>query len=351
MSYQVRLEPSGETFEAEQHDTLLEAALRAGLPLDYGCSNGNCGQCQARVVSGEVARVRHHDYVISEGDRARGYILLCSYAARGDLVVEAGIAGGSEEIPLQELRAKVRKLERVNEEVTIVHLRTPRSQRLRFLAGQYVTLRAGGLPDFDASIASCPCDDMRLEVHIRHQPGEPFSEHIFRQARVGQEIEVEGPKGDFVLKGGRSDPLVLIAFDTGFAAMKSLFEHATAQDEDRRIHLCWLTCDARRPYMHDLCRSWSDAFDHFHYAPLSLNEEYAAVAGPRETPRDRLSEYLDGVIAECSDLSQAHAYLAAPVPIVERVKGALIEAGMPPSHILVEPVHGNENATCLIDRQ
>ncbi|MCK7580126.1 MAG: 2Fe-2S iron-sulfur cluster-binding protein [Chromatiales bacterium] len=39
----VHLLPSRHEFFVEGSDTLLEAALRAGLALNYGCSNGNCG--------------------------------------------------------------------------------------------------------------------------------------------------------------------------------------------------------------------------------------------------------------------------------------------------------------------
>jgi len=61
--------PSHREFYVEGSDTLLDAALRAGLALNYGCSNGNCGLCKARVVSGQAKKVRNHDYVLSEADK------------------------------------------------------------------------------------------------------------------------------------------------------------------------------------------------------------------------------------------------------------------------------------------
>jgi len=52
MAAQVRILPSGHEFFIEGSDSILEAGLRGGLALDYGCSNGNCGKCKAKVVSG-----------------------------------------------------------------------------------------------------------------------------------------------------------------------------------------------------------------------------------------------------------------------------------------------------------
>ena len=60
MTHQVRILPSGHEFIAEGHSSLLEAGLRAGLRLGYGCSNGKCGECLAKVVSGEVV-IRFQD--------------------------------------------------------------------------------------------------------------------------------------------------------------------------------------------------------------------------------------------------------------------------------------------------
>ena len=56
MSAQVTVRPSGHEFTVEGHDTLLQAGLRAGLKLNYGCGNGTCGMCKVRVISGEVAQ-------------------------------------------------------------------------------------------------------------------------------------------------------------------------------------------------------------------------------------------------------------------------------------------------------
>ncbi|MDO9064484.1 MAG: 2Fe-2S iron-sulfur cluster-binding protein, partial [Sulfuricella sp.] len=81
MAAHVKIQPSGHEFFVEGADTLLEAALRAGLALNYGCSNGNCGRCKARVVSGQVMKVRPHDYVLSEAEKSSGYALMCSNTA------------------------------------------------------------------------------------------------------------------------------------------------------------------------------------------------------------------------------------------------------------------------------
>ena len=80
MSSMVELHPSGHRFQAESGETVLEAALRAGRSPAFGCANGSCGECRARIIEGEVEPVRFHDYYITEADKRAGYALLCSVA-------------------------------------------------------------------------------------------------------------------------------------------------------------------------------------------------------------------------------------------------------------------------------
>ena len=70
MTAHVQLMPSGHEFFVEGSDNLLEAALRAGLALDYGCSAGSCGKCKAKVLSGQVQKTRHSDYVLSAAEKS-----------------------------------------------------------------------------------------------------------------------------------------------------------------------------------------------------------------------------------------------------------------------------------------
>jgi CDP-4-dehydro-6-deoxyglucose reductase len=71
MSAHVTVKPSGREFFVEGSESLLKAALRAGLAPNYGCGNGNCGLCKARVVSGETRTVSPSDYLFSEAEKAR----------------------------------------------------------------------------------------------------------------------------------------------------------------------------------------------------------------------------------------------------------------------------------------
>ena len=109
MSAHVSILPSGHDFFIEGHDTLLEGALRAGVPINYGCSGGNCGLCKAKVVSGQIKKTRLHDYMLTEVEKSQGYALMCSNTAVTDVEVEANVAGSVQDIPLQHISDNILK--------------------------------------------------------------------------------------------------------------------------------------------------------------------------------------------------------------------------------------------------
>jgi len=272
MSAHVRMRPSGREFFVHGAETVLAAALRAGLMPSYGCGNGNCGLCKARIVEGRVRPVQHSDYPLSAAEKAQNYALLCSCTAVSDLVIETIEATGPTDIPEQQISARVKELRRLGNDTMLLHVQTPRSARLRFFAGQMVTLGiAGGVGDFTGvyAIASCPCDDRNLLFHIGRDARDPFATRLFAGAlNVGDTVNVRGPSGEFVLDKDSTRPLLFVGQDLAFAPIHSLIEHALAVEASGRLALLWL---AERPdghYAANQCRAWAAALDDFRYLPV-----------------------------------------------------------------------------------
>jgi ferredoxin len=87
MSYQVIVKPSGKVFVVEQGQTILEAALAAGINWPYGCAHGMCGACKAHLLTGEVDMGETSSFALFDDERAQGFILTCSARPTSDLEV------------------------------------------------------------------------------------------------------------------------------------------------------------------------------------------------------------------------------------------------------------------------
>lgn len=329
MSAQVTVLPGKQEFLVEGQDTLLEAAIRAGIPLNYGCSGGNCGLCKAKVVSGQALKTRHHDYVIPEAEKDRGYILLCSNTAVSDMVIEAAAAGGVQDIPFQQINARVKALTPLTEDYMLLHLETPRSQRLRFLAGQGVTLQVSNAYSADLPIASCPCDDRNLLFHVRRLPGNHFSDFVFRQLRRNDIVPIEGPHGEFILHQGVPRELYFFAFDDGFAPVKSLIEHALSiEAESIRLH--WFGSHPSSIYLPNVPQAWADALDNFRYEEHVAGFDLRAL-NPKRI--ETLHGWLRQVVERDPKVLEGNLYISGPVEIAEAAAQFFRDLGLPGSRV------------------
>jgi len=311
MAANVKLIPSGHDFFVEGTESILDASVRAGLKLAYGCSSVNCGTCKARVVSGEVYKTREHDYVLSGHEKELGYILTCSNTAVTDLVLEALESLSVDDLPQQEIRADVCKVERLGEDIIQLKLRTPRTQTLRFMAGQraHLTLEDGASAELP--IASCPCNGRNLHFLVRLLPGNRFSQTLFCDLRQGQTVTVTGPSGRFVLEEESPEPAVFVAFGDGIAPIKSLLEHAVSIDVIESFHLYWGVPKLEAQYQAQWCRAMRESLDNFAYAPLvdaQTADVLAVVASDRPEP-DSSRYYVAGPEAQVRPFADGLARL------------------------------------------
>lgn len=316
--HRVELFPSGRQFAVESGQTLLEAALEAGIPVPYRCANGSCGECRARIVEGAHEETGHRDYVFTGAERQHPMLLMCRSHPTSDMVLQAALVGGPADIPHQYIATTVRKIEPLGEDLMVLTLRTPRSNTLRFLAGQQVELAIPGAGRRRKSIASCPCNGRDLQFHCRRRAGDAFAEHLFDRLAVGDPVEVQGPYGERVLDEESPRPVLLIALDTGFAAAKSLIEHIISLETDQPMHLYRLLPNGQPAYLANQCRAWRDALSEFRY---------------RELPTDDVAAAAAAINADLGDLAPYDIYLSAPAALGEALRGQLLESGARPEQI------------------
>lgn len=268
MGFQINVEPSGHVFEAKKGETILDAALRQGVILPYGCRGGACGACRGKVLSGQIDHGIAQDFALSDADRAAGFALFCCASAQSDLHIKASEIHSAQEIPIKTLPAKVQKLTRAAPEVMLIDLKLPASERLQFLAGQYIEilLKDGLRRAF--SLANAPHDDSSLQLHVRLIPGGKFTEYVFNGLKERDLLRIRGPHGSFFLHEDSDKPMLLIAGGTGFAPIKAIVEHAIAERSQRTISLYWGGRGTADLYLLNLAEQWSQTHPNIRFIPV-----------------------------------------------------------------------------------
>lgn len=320
--YRIQLMPSGHSFTAVAQETLLEAALRSGININYHCSSGSCGGCHASLISGELGQADFHDYRFTAAEKAQNKFLLCTAHAASDLVIEVGEASSPGDIPRQRIVTRAGKIEPISTHLHILNLKTPRTDTLRFLAGQHVALTLPGVGSFDSAIASCPCNGRELQFHIPFDGDSPFVNTLYNGLRYGSEVVVEGPFGEVTLDDDSERPLLMIAQDHELAPIKSLIEHAINLDLTQPVRLLW---QASNHYLDNHCRAWGEALDDYLYTPLR--------AEPDKESGARLRQLMQAIDGKINNLAEQDIYFSVETAFSDTLLQGLLQAGADESRL------------------
>ncbi len=309
MTFQVTIQNTGHQFPAEPGDSILQAAMNAGLLLPYGCRDGACGSCKGKLISGEVDFGTYAEKALPAEEKAKGAVLFCQAKALSDVVIEARDVRKVGDVPIRKLPGRVAKLERAADDVMIVTLNLPANEKLQFAAGQYLDIlqRDGSRRSF--SMGHSPQDAGGVELHVRLVAGGAFTQHVFTAMKERDILRFEAPLGTFFLREESTKPIVFVASGTGFAPIKSILLDSFAKGITRPMVLYW---GGRRPkdmYMNALCEQWAAEHPNFKYVPVISD------ALPEDNWTGRTGFVHRAVMADFPDLS-AHQVYACGVPIM-----------------------------------
>ncbi|MDR2279429.1 MAG: 2Fe-2S iron-sulfur cluster binding domain-containing protein, partial [Gordonia sp. (in: high G+C Gram-positive bacteria)] len=224
----------GRMFVCRDDDTLLRAALRAGVAATYECNSGGCGTCKFTLTVGEVHQLDPDAGGLSPRDKRKGKRLACQSIPLTDCKVslQSGEAW-FEKQSTPGLRvgtvAEVRHLTHDLREVTLTA-----SGPADFLPGQFAMLSVAGAPIHHGSregaprtleraysMSNLPNHEGRWQFQIKRVPGGAVSPLVVDDLKVGDEVVIDGPYGHAYLKDTGRDILV-VAGGSGLAPMVSV---------------------------------------------------------------------------------------------------------------------------------
>ena len=331
MTFKVRLQPSGRLFDCETGDTVLTAALRAGIGMPYGCKNGACGSCKGTLLSGKVEHGPHQVKALPAAEEEAGMALFCCARPQSDLEIEVREVLGSGDYPVRKMPSRVASMTRVTGDVMILTLQLPATEKMQYRAGQYIEFMLKDGKRRSYSLASAPHVSEQASLHIRHMPGGVFTDHVFSAMKERDILRFEGPLGTFFLREDSNKPMVLVASGTGFAPIKAIIEQAVHVKAGRQMTLYW---GARRPadlYMRALCEEWADTIPGFKFVPVVSD------ALPEDGWQGRTGYVHQAVMDDLPDLSGYQVYACGAPVVIDAARHDFVAAcGLPEAEFLAD---------------
>jgi NAD(P)H-flavin reductase/ferredoxin len=315
MAFNVSVLGTEFSFLCEQNESVLDGAQRAGFEIPYSCRKGVCGTCKGRVVTGEV-RAFAGD-ALGASERAQGMVLFCNARPRSDLTIEPRAISKADPFARKRTRARVFRLQKLAEDVMLLHLRFPAGIRARFKAGQHLNLILSNGERRDFSMANPPRESDGAQLHIRHVPGGPFTDFVFNELKRGDHLTVEIPFGDFVLRES-TKPILFVAGSTGFAPISSIIQDMAIRGMDRDIFLYW-GARRRSGLYSDLPVKWAAQNPRFKYVPVLSDE-------PEPGIRHNLVHR--AVLEDHKSLAGFQAYVCGVPVMTQAARSEFIAAGL-----------------------
>ena len=313
--------PGAMSASVRRGETLLDAGLRADLPLRWECRSGGCGLCLCTVLNGRVELGDYQPAVLTEAMRARGQALMCCAVPLEDVEIEVESLAPAGGPAVRRFDARVVRIEDLSADVKRLLLALPEGEQLPFEAGQYlnVVLADGQRRAF--SFANAPHDDAFIELHVRLIPGGRFTTHVFDRMKVGDTVPLEGPLGRFTLRDS-DRPILFVAGATGFAPVKSIVEDAFHRGVRRPMVLYWGVRHRDDLYMLDLAETWAREHDNFRVVPVLSDSQ------PGDGWSGRRGMVHEAMLEDVPDLSGHEVYACGSVKMVETAVPAFLAQGL-----------------------
>ncbi len=315
MSFDLTIEPLGQTVGVAEGQTLLDAALRAGVYLPHACGHGLCGTCKVQVVDGEIDHGEASSFALMDFEREEGLCLACCARAESDVTIEADIEDEPDalRLPVRNVTATVTRIDALTPTIKGVVARVDDPDGLPFQAGQYVNVQ---LPDRDEhrpfSFANSPSDPHQIELDVRLVPGGAATTWIHERLQVGDTLHLAGPYGMFHVRQSANVPMIFMAGGSGLSSPRSMILDLLERGCTLPITLIHGARTADELYHVDELTSLADRTPTFTYLPtLSHEPDGSGWAGARGFVHEAAKAHF------ANDFRGHKAYLCGPPAMID----------------------------------
>jgi toluene monooxygenase electron transfer component len=322
----------GSAFPCEDDDTILRAALRAGLAFPYECNVGSCGNCRFELIEGEVEHERKDSPAYTERDIQRKRWLGCQAKPHSDCNIKVRLI---DHYKPQILPQRVLGTFTGQHDIThdIREFRFKLDTPVMFLPGQYALLHVPGIQGGRAySMSNVTNDRTEWDFQIRRVPNGKCTSALFDRLNAGDKIGIDGPYGMAYLREEAERDILCLGGGSGLAPVISIARGWARSDKlkGRKLHLIYGGRTVGDICGEDMLKELRGFGVDLHYYPVVSMPD--AITPGEWTG---LTGFVHDVAAQTfgDNLKDMEIYFAGPPMMAEAVMRLVVEKKIPTTQV------------------
>src|SRR5690625_1222466 len=323
MSYNVRISTTDETFEVNDGESILDAAMRVGVPMAHECTFGGCATCRVKLDEGAV-EYEEFPMALTQEEHELGYALACQARPKENLVVTP--ARGAVLLP-DSVQAEAEVLEKtpLTDEVVYLSLKIDDEIDVDFLPGQHLHINYLARAERSFSMVSAFAFGNMVDLYVKRIPNGWFTNVVLDKLQPGDKLELSLPHGEFYYRADDWKPMVFIATGTGIAPVRSVLESLLDDEDCPPVSLYWGMRTEKDLFLQEELESWVDRLCEFRYEPV--------LSRPSEQWKGRRGYVQEVLKEDITDASELAFYLCGSPEMISDVRKLLIQQGADPDYI------------------
>ena len=300
----------------------LLAAEKIFIPSACG-GRSTCGLCKLKVLEGAGLLLPTEEPFLDKTERNSNVRLACQVKVRSDLKIEIP----KELFAIREYTCKCTEITDLTYDIKLFRFELIEPKTMDYIPGQYVQLQAPAYKKSSEevyraySIASDPAEKNLIDLIIRLVPGGICTTYCFEYLKVGDEVKMNGPYGQFRLTETDA-PIVFIAGGSGMAPIKCILHQMKNTKNKRNATYFFGANQPRDLFLLDLMEQFEKQLPDFHFIP-SLSEP-----GDNSKIEYEKGFVTDAVRRRLKNARECEAYLCGSPGMIEAVIKVLLELGM-----------------------
>lgn len=317
---EIDINDGDKNLRVEGGSSLLSSLAANKIFIPSACGGkATCGLCKVKVLEGAGPLLPTEEPYLSKDERNDGVRLSCQVKVKGNLRVYIP----EELFNIREYVATITDIKDMTHDIKEFRFEFKAGEDIKFKAGQYMQIETKPYDKVKEkairaySISSAPSDNKAVELIIRRVPGGLCTTYMHDHIKVGDEVRMTGPYGDFYMRDD-SDDYVFMAGGSGMAPIKSLVMDIMERNLDKKMIFIFGAVSKKDLYHTEFFREIERQNSNFRYVPaLSRPEPDDNWEGETGLVTEVLKRYVDSGKGK-------HAYLCGSPGMINACVNVLV---------------------------